>query len=98
MAVRTTVLLAALKTKVELMFNIHGQSTPTGIEFTIKPEARVVYGEQFKVDKIIEFLQMKIGTVVDSEHAYGDGERSNLMTWSDTVVELQERLLARGKK
>ncbi|KAI1761241.1 Spc7-domain-containing protein [Hypoxylon sp. FL1150] len=98
MAVRATVLLAPLKTKVELTFNVHSQSTPDGIQFTINPEARVVYGEQFKVDKIVEFLQTKIGTTVDSEHAYGNGERSNLMAWSDTVVELQERLLARGKK
>lgn len=98
MAVRATVLLAPLKTKVELTFAIHGRSTPNGIEFTIKPEAQVVYGEQFKVDKIVEFLVTKIGTRVDSEHAYGNGERSNLMTWSDTVVELKERLLARGRK
>ncbi|KAI1774658.1 Spc7-domain-containing protein [Hypoxylon cercidicola] len=98
MAIRATVLLAPLKTKVELTFAIHGQSAQNGIEFTIKPEAQVVYGEQFKVDKIVEFLQTKIGTCVDSEHAYGNGERSNLMTWSDTVVELKERLLARGKK
>ncbi|KAI4860392.1 Spc7-domain-containing protein [Hypoxylon rubiginosum] len=98
MAVRAIVLLAPLKTKVELTLAIQGQNAPNGIEFTIKPEARVVYGEQFKVDKIVEFLVTKIGTRVDSEHAYGNGERSNLMTWSDTVVELKERLLARGKK
>lgn len=93
-AICSFVLLRPLKTKVEIVFNLHGKSTPNGVEVTVDPQARVVYGEQFKVDKIIEFLTTRVGTrVVTNEE--GD---SNAESWVDVVVELQERLLAKGRK
>lgn len=92
-AIRSLMLLRPLKTKVEIVFNLHGKSTPSGIDVTITPEARVVYGEQFKVDKIIEFLATKVGTRVVTKE-----EDNNVEPWVNIVVELQERLLAKGRK
>lgn len=91
--VRTIVLLRALKTKVELKFHVTGESIPGGVDFTIKHEAKVVYGEQFKTENIVEFLESKIGTRIDTE-----GEHKGVMVWSDAVWELQEKLKARGQR
>ncbi|KAI0384196.1 Spc7-domain-containing protein [Hypomontagnella monticulosa] len=93
-AIRSFVLLRPLKTKVEIVFNLQGKSTPNGVEVTVDPQARVVYGEQFKVDKIIEFLTTRVGTRVVTKEE-GD---NNAESWVDVVVELQERLLAKGRK
>ncbi|KAI0103523.1 Spc7-domain-containing protein [Daldinia grandis] len=92
-SIRSWVLLVPLQTKVEVVFSLHGQSTPGGIEVTITPQARVVYGEQFKEDKIVEFLTTKIGTRVVTKEEGGTFE-----PWVEVLVELQERLLARGQK
>ncbi|KAJ8129457.1 hypothetical protein O1611_g4174 [Lasiodiplodia mahajangana] len=93
-AVRSTLLLIPLETKVEITLALHGQHTPHGLQVSIAPEARVIYGEHFKIDNVNEYLATRIGTtVVTKEERGGDVE-----TWSDAVVELHERLLARGKK
>ncbi|KAI0109065.1 hypothetical protein GGR51DRAFT_512582 [Nemania sp. FL0031] len=93
-AIRFTLLLVELETKVEVTLALHGQHTPRGLQVSIAPEARVVYGEHFKIDKVVEYLATRIGTtVVTKEERGGDAE-----TWSDAIVELHERLLARGRK
>ncbi|KAI2471390.1 Spc7-domain-containing protein [Annulohypoxylon bovei var. microspora] len=91
-AFRAIVLVHPVKTRVDITLNFHGRSTPNGIEVTIEPEARVIYGEQFKVDKVVEFLTGRIGTRVVTKE-----EQSNIESWSDIVVELQERLVAKAK-
>lgn len=78
---------------MEVVLSLHGRSTPDGVEVTITPQARVVYGEQFKEDKIVEFLTTKIGTRVVTKEESGTFE-----PWVEVLVELQERLLARGRK
>ncbi|KAI5864704.1 Spc7-domain-containing protein [Durotheca rogersii] len=100
-AVRSTLFLRPLKTKVEIVLGLHGgcgggPQESRGVEVTITPEARVVYGEQFKADKIVEFLAAEIGTRV-----VADGERvgsGKVDDWSNAVVKLYEKLLASGKK
>ncbi|KAI1649988.1 Spc7-domain-containing protein [Daldinia loculata] len=92
-SIRSWVLLVPLETKVEVVLSLHGRSTPDGVEVTITPQARVVYGEQFKEDKIVEFLTTKIGTRVVTKEESGTFE-----PWVEVLVELQERLLARGRK
>ncbi|KAI1392821.1 Spc7-domain-containing protein [Hypoxylon trugodes] len=89
--IRTIVLLKPLKTRVDIEIALHGQSTPTGVEVTIAPQARIVYGEQFKEDKITEYLTSRIGTRVVTK------EEQNVF-WVDALVELEERLIARGQK
>ncbi|KAI0006504.1 Spc7-domain-containing protein [Xylariaceae sp. FL0662B] len=92
-AVRSTLLLVPLQTKVEITLGLHGQSTRDGVEVTIVPQARVVYGEHFKADKVAEYLATRIGSRIVTKEDQNDVE-----SWSDVVVELHERLLARGKK
>ncbi|KAI1413978.1 Spc7-domain-containing protein [Hypoxylon sp. FL1857] len=92
-AVRAPLLLPTTKTKVEVSLGLHGKSTPDGIDVTIVPQARVVYGEQFKVDKIVEYLTTRIGTRVVTRE-----ENSSIESWSDVIVELHEKLIAKGRK
>ncbi|KAH9906494.1 Spc7-domain-containing protein [Xylariomycetidae sp. FL2044] len=92
-AVRITMLLSQLQTKLELTLALHDRSNHDGVGVAIVPQARVVYGEQFKIDKIAEYLATRIGTQVLTNK-----ELNEVESWSDVVVELHERLLARGKK
>ncbi|KAI1205429.1 Spc7-domain-containing protein [Annulohypoxylon truncatum] len=89
---RAILLVSPVKTRVDITLNFHGRSTPSGVEVTIEPEARVVYGEQFKIDNVVEFLKTRIGTRVITKE-----EQSNIESWSDIIVELQERLVAKAK-
>ncbi|KAM5355413.1 hypothetical protein ACJ41O_002059 [Fusarium nematophilum] len=87
-AITSSLLLVPLETRVEAKLNLHSQSGPDGLEVTIAPVAKVVYGEHFNVSKVGEFLATRVGKAV------GAGEEE----WSDIVVELHGRLIARGKK
>ncbi|KAI1448724.1 Spc7-domain-containing protein [Annulohypoxylon stygium] len=91
-AFRAILLVSPVKTRVDVTLNFHGRSTPNGVEITIEPEAQVVYGEQFKVDNVVEFLKTRIGTRVITKE-----EQSSIESWSDVIVELQERLVAKAK-
>jgi kinetochore protein Spc7/SPC105 len=87
-AIRSTVLLVPLSTKVVIEFhvNIHsnGQS---GFDVKVDPKATVCYGERFNEAKMTEFL---VSRIAGGE----DGRKS----WGGIVAELEERLLARGRK
>ncbi|KAI0187069.1 hypothetical protein EV127DRAFT_513942 [Xylaria flabelliformis] len=87
-AVRSALLLAPLETKVEIELALRGRHTPSGFQVSITPQARVVYGEHFKIDKVVEYLETRVGSVAGPETE----------SWSDVLVELHERLLARGRK
>ncbi|KAI0443206.1 hypothetical protein F4803DRAFT_515966 [Xylaria telfairii] len=92
-AVRSTLLLTALETKVEIELELHGRHTPEGLQISITPQAHVIYGEHFKIDKVVEYLTTRIGATVVPEEERGETE-----SWSDVIVELHERLLGRGRK
>lgn len=92
-AIRSTLLLVPMQTKVEVTLSLHSQSTSNGLEVTVAPQAQVVYGEQFKVDKVVEYLASHIGNRVAAKE-----EQGRVEAWSDVIVELHERLLARGRK
>lgn len=92
-AIKSTLLLAPLVSKVEVALNLHGRIGADSIDVAIVPQATVVYGEQFKVAKMAEFLSTRVGSRVLDK-----GEREGAETWCDVVVELHERLLARGKR
>ncbi len=85
--VRSTLLLMPLATKVDLQFNIHANSVRTGLDVTLKPQCTVVYGERFNEPKMAEFLESRTS---------GKVEVGQL--WADIVMELEEKLLARGRK
>jgi kinetochore protein Spc7/SPC105 len=86
--VTVSLLLRPIETKVEIVLRLKGSSGLDGVRVGIEPSARVVYGEHFNVPKICEFLSTRLGGI------FGEMEES----WSDVVVELYERLLARGRK
>lgn len=90
-AVKSSLLMAPLETKVEIALEIRGASKPDRVDFSLHPEATVVYGEHFNTPKIAEFLSTHLGEAAFSQE---EGAPS----WSDVVVDLHERLLARGKK
>ncbi|KAJ6442898.1 chromosome segregation protein [Purpureocillium lavendulum] len=87
-AMASSLLLRPLETRVEVTLNLHGRGDMTGLDVGISAEASVIYGEQFNVDKVAEFLMTRVGDTVRL-----DGE-----DWSNVVVELHQRLIARGRK
>ncbi|PNY18824.1 Kinetochore protein spc7 [Tolypocladium capitatum] len=87
-AMTSSLLLVPLETRVEVTLHLHGRSGSAGIDVGLSAEGNVVYGEHFNLEKIGEFLATRIG-----DRVAADGE-----DWSDVVVELQQRLIARGKK
>ncbi|KAI0126491.1 Spc7 kinetochore protein, partial [Xylariales sp. AK1849] len=91
-AVKIALLLAPLQTKVSIVLGLQGRNTPDGVEVAIVPCAEVVYGEHFKVDKVGEYLTTRIGDRVVAKE-----ENETRESWGDVVVELHERLLARGR-
>ncbi|KAI1492790.1 Spc7-domain-containing protein [Biscogniauxia mediterranea] len=92
-AIRSTLLLATLETKVEIILSLSSKASRDGVDIVIVPSARVVYGEHFKADKVTEYLANRIGTSVVTKE-----ENNGVESWSDVIVELHGRLIARGKK
>ncbi|KAI1174057.1 hypothetical protein F4777DRAFT_555512, partial [Nemania sp. FL0916] len=92
-AVKSSLLLVPLQTKVEITLALHAQNTPGGLRVAIAPKAEVIYGEQFKIDNVVDYLATRVGDEVVTKEERGERVES----WSDAVVELHERLLARGR-
>jgi kinetochore protein Spc7/SPC105 len=90
--VRSTLLIAPLTTKVEISIQLTSHSRENGIEVQIEPCARVMYGERFNEPKMGEFLLNRCGDIVEQRD-----ERAK-ESWSSAVVELGDKLLARGRK
>lgn len=90
-AVCSSLLLVPIQTKVEVSLNVQAASRPDGVELSIHPEARVVYGETFNAGKMSEFLSTHLG-----EKVMAIGE--NAFSWADVFVDFHERLLARGRR
>lgn len=87
-AVTASVLLVPLQTRVEVVLTLDVVGGSDGaLEVSVTPAARVVYGEQFNVGKMEEFLRSRVGGV-------GGGQ----MGWDEAVLELYGRLLAKGKQ
>lgn len=82
----SSLLLVPLRTKVEVTLLLDSCS---GTEVSISAAARVIYGEHFNVGKIEDFVLGRMGKTVDGDK----GE-----DWSEVLVELRRRLIARGKK
>lgn len=93
LAVKCVILLREMKTKVEVVFEVGVRSGAgaAGIDIAVQPTARLVYGEQLDAKKIGDFLEQRIGGKRKEKGA--DGGR-----WAQAVKELDERLVARGKK
>ena len=92
MAVRSFILLIDMRTKVEVVFEVRVRSGDgiASLGVGVKSSAKVCYGEGLKEKKMGEFLESKI-----SGKGKGAKERA---VWAKAVGELEERLVARGKK
>ncbi|TLS23652.1 uncharacterized protein PpBr36_05627 [Pyricularia pennisetigena] len=84
MVVKATLLLAGLKSKVEVLIDLSGQSAGGTV---VKPRARVVYGQRFNEDRMADFLRKEIGDKV------GKGQ-----VWGEVLVELYAKLLSGANK
>lgn len=89
-AIKASLLVAPLATKVSIVVNLEAQSGESGIDIRIKPSATVVYGERFNEAKIAEQLSKKFGESVEVA--------AEKESWSAIVTDLGEKLLARGRK
>lgn len=94
--VTASVLLVPLQTRVEAVLRLEAAEGPGdsgdgdgGVEVVVAPEVRVVYGEQFNAGKMTEFLAERIGSRLG--RGVGAG-------WDEAVLELHERLLAKGRQ
>jgi len=86
--VNSSLLINALTTKVEIAFHLRSQSGENGIFVEVSHSAKVIYGERFNEPKMAAFLLDRCGSVVEEEG----------MKWGESVEELGEKLLARGRK
>ncbi|RFU32557.1 hypothetical protein B7463_g3757, partial [Scytalidium lignicola] len=90
--VRSSLLIAALQTRVALKFDMASTNGQDGINVTVQPCATVVYGERFNEPVMKNFLIDRIGNCI---------ERKGMETkipWVSAVSELGDKLLARGRK
>lgn len=92
MAIRSFILLNAMKTKVEVIFEVKVRSGNgvKSLNVGVKSNTKVCYGEGLKEKAMGEFLESKIG-------GKGKGAKGRGI-WAKAVGELEERLVARGKK
>lgn len=92
LAIRSSLLLAPLQTKVEVVMDVRSSASHKGLGFQVSSQAGVVYGEQFNAGKMAEFLSSRI-----SDHVLTSSEKEADL-WYDVVSALHGKLLARGKK
>lgn len=93
--VTSSVLLEAMRTKVLVNFNIRAIAAVSDRELqplrvSVKPTARVVYGEALKEGKMTEFMESRI-------EGWAQGHTGGGL-WSRVVKELEDRCCARGKR
>ncbi|KAL8400092.1 hypothetical protein RB594_000481 [Gaeumannomyces avenae] len=97
-AVRATVFLAALKSKVDVVVDLYRRagaaSDGGGLDVAVAPRAVVVYGERFNTEKMADFLSGRLGGQVA---VLGGGE-GRAESWGDVVVELHGKLLSGAKQ
>ena len=91
-AIRSFILLNAMRTKVEIVFEVKVRSGDgvVSLNLGVKASAKVCYGEGLKEKAMGDFLDSKIAG--KGKGAKGKG------VWAKAVRELEERLVARGKK
>ena len=89
----SVILLKAMRTKVEVGFEISARSREgvLGIDVAVKPKVKRIYGEELNETKLGEFLEQHIAGTKRAKN----GHRT---CWLEGVKELERRLIARGKR
>ncbi|KAL8816631.1 MAG: hypothetical protein Q9223_004390 [Gallowayella weberi] len=90
MDVKAVVLLRAMKTKLEVGFQVQargGEGVEEGLEVAVRSFVRVVYGEGLKEGRMREWVD---GKLKEEEGARG--------SWGRCVERLEEKLRERGRK
>lgn len=90
MVVQSSLLLRPLATKVRISFHLRAVSDQTGVDIRVIPDVHVVYGERFNESKMRDLLASRIQGNEKEDTGHG--------RWSDAVIELSQKLLARGRK
>ncbi|KAL8827071.1 MAG: hypothetical protein Q9191_003412 [Dirinaria sp. TL-2023a] len=93
MAIRSAVLLRAIKTKIDVQFEITCRCGDgvEGIEVIVKPSALVVYGEELNMKKMGDYLKQRMG--------HGDhGKDRDGVRWVNAINGLKEHFATRRKK
>ena len=86
LAIASMVLLRDMKTKVNVIFEVHVGEDKLDVQMDTTSHAKVIYGESLNEAKMGEFLKQRIG---GCKGAAG---------WASAVRELEVKLVARGKK
>lgn len=92
MAIRSAVLLRAIKTKIEVEFEVTCRCGDgvEGIEVFVKPSAQVVYGEELHMKKMGDYLKQRMG--------HGDhGKDRDGVRWVNAINGLEEHFATRRK-
>ena len=84
---RSKLLISPLGTMVDIQIDVRAQSSQNWVDVELIPQCVVTYGERFNEKKMAEFL-------VNRTSLSGEERKS----WGDIVMELEEKLLARGRK
>ena len=91
MSIQSDVLLRAMKTKLNIAFEIsicNGDGV-VDMEVSVKPSVKVVYGEKLNPKKMGEFLGQKLDVRKKGLH-------NESGQWAKAVGELEQRLVARS--
>ncbi|KAH7635050.1 hypothetical protein SMAC4_02835 [Sordaria macrospora] len=106
--VRSSLLLAPLQTRVEISLTLDKISSDDSFEVKVTPDAQVIYGEQFTKSKLNDFLKNKLGKQLlgqkaeqqqqQQQQVSGNKKKQQSQEWSEVVLELHKRLLAKGAK
>ncbi|KAK3362703.1 hypothetical protein B0T25DRAFT_468116 [Lasiosphaeria hispida] len=97
-SVTSSVLLRPLQTRAEVTLHLQSVTGGDGVEVSITPEAKIIYGEQFNVAKMAGFLSDKLSNRVVSGGSADAQGHGKAQAWSDVVLELHRKLLAKGQK
>ncbi|PSR79791.1 hypothetical protein BD289DRAFT_441911 [Coniella lustricola] len=92
LVVKSALLLAPLKTKIEVVLQIQSTESASGVEFIVSPQAGVVYGEQFNAAKLVGFLTSRLG-----DRVYSRKEKAT-ESWCGVVSDLHGKLASRSRK
>jgi kinetochore protein Spc7/SPC105 len=92
MEIKVVLLLRDMKTKLHVGFEVKVQSYEKAIalDVSVQPTAKVIYGEELKEKKMAEFLEQKVSGKAKAGNDVG--------IWARAVLELEQRLIARGRK